>query len=103
MKIKVALFVVALMAAVLVSPVSRATAMPRLDPDVVKTETFGHIEKAWWYGYYYRPHYYHRWRHYYYYPRYHYYHRYHYYRHYHYYHRWHHYRHWHHWHRRYWW
>ena len=102
MKIKAALFVVALMAVMLLAPpVSRATAMPRLDPDVMKTETFGHIEKAWWY--YYRPRYYHRWRHYYYYPRYHYYHRYHYYRHYHYYHRWHHYRHWHHWHRRYWW
>jgi hypothetical protein len=90
MNIKAALFVVALMAAMLAPPVSRATAMPRLDPDIVKTETFSHIEKAWW-------------RHYYYYPRYHYYHRYHYYRHYHYYHRRHHYRRWHHWHRRYWW
>ncbi|HEY8071578.1 MAG TPA: hypothetical protein VIE47_06405 [Methylocystis sp.] len=102
MKIKAALFVVALMAAMLAPPVSRATAMPRLDPDIVKIETPSHIEKAWW-RYYYRPHYYHRWRHYYYYPRYHYYHRYHYYRHYHYYHRWRHYRRWHHWHRRYWW
>jgi hypothetical protein len=101
MKIKAALFAVALMAAMLAPPVSRATAMPRLDADIVKTETFNHIEKAWW-RYYYRPHYYHRWHHYYY-PRYHYYHRYHYYRHYHYYHRWHHYRRWHHWHRRYWW
>ena len=101
MKIKAALFAVALMAAMLALPVSRATAMPRLDPDIVKTESFNHIEKAWW-RYYYRPHYYHRWHHYYY-PRYHYYHRYHYYRHYHYYHRWHHYRRWHHWHRRYWW
>ncbi|MGA3064343.1 MAG: hypothetical protein ABSD90_14115 [Methylocystis sp.] len=87
MKIKAALFAVALMAAMLALPVSRATAMPRLDPDIVKTEPFNHIEKAWW-RYYYRPHYYHR---------------YHYYRHYHYYHRWHHYRRWHHWHRRYWW
>lgn len=102
MKIKAALFAVALMAAMLAPPMSRATAMPRLDPDIVKAETFNHIEKAWW-RYYYRPHYYHRWHHYYYYPRYHYYHRYHYYRHYHYYHRWHHYRRWHHWHRRYWW
>jgi hypothetical protein len=96
MKIKAALFVVALMAAMLAPPVSEATAAPRLDPGVVKTEA-RHIEKAWWYRYYYRPHYYHRWHHYYYRPRYHYYH------HYHYYHRWHHYRHWHHWHRRYWW
>jgi hypothetical protein len=97
MKIKATLFVVALMAAMLAPPVSEATAAPRLDPGVVKTEAFSHIEKAWWYRYYYRPHYYHRWHHYYYRPRYHYYH------HYHYYHRWHHYRHWHHWHRRYWW
>ena len=103
MKIKAALFVVALMAAMLALPVSEATATPRLDPGVVKTETFSHIEKAWWYRYYYRPHYYHRWHHYYYHRHYHYYHRYHYYHHYHYYHRWHHYRHWHHWHRRYWW
>ena len=100
MKIKAAFFVAALMAAILAPPVSRATAMPRLDPDVVKTETSGHIEKAW-YRYYYRPHYYHRWRHYYYHPRYHYYHHY-YYHPYHYYHRWHHYRRWHRWHRRYW-
>ena len=102
MKIKAAFFVAALMAAILAPPVSRATAMPRLDPGVVKTETSSHIEKAWWHRYYYRPHYYHRWRHYYYHPRYHYYHRY-YYHPYHYYHRWHHYRRWHRWHRRYWW
>jgi len=89
MKLKTAIFVVALMAAMLTLPVPEATATPRLDPGVVKTEAFSHIEKAWWYHYYYRPHYY--------------YHHYRYYHHYHYYHRWHHYRHWRHWHRRYWW